>query len=385
MNISTYGKNNERSLMIDKLVTIRELTEEDNVRCLTYGKVIRLENQPDEKNNGILIAANENETGSPWELYRSYDDGDTWEAYATVPDLVNPQMRAGYQPYLLELPADVGEYKKGTILFSGCSHGSETKLPLLASTDLGVSWIGIGNIAEGGGFNQGGWSSDGVWEPCLVYDDKMGRIYCFYSDELLNGEGEEHIGGHNQRLVYKYTDDLKTWNGEYNAVALGSHRPGMPMLAKMGNGVWALVYEHIGTELGGTPIYIKFTDDLNNWGLESDPGKLILTEDGIYCGSSPAITWTPAGGEYGTLIVTANGQVPPSPTRKCDIFVSHDYGNTFITLENPIPVKHNPKIRSSYSPGLFTANDGSVYCINDPEVAPGAEREKLMFAKIRFN
>ena len=389
MNNSTvhcvYGKNNERSIVLDKLETVRESADSDSVRCFTYGKIIKLEHQSDLKNNGVLVATNENETGSPWDLYRSYDDGDTWEAFSCVPELINKDMNPGYQPYIFELPVDMGEYKKGTILFTGCSYGSETRIPLFASTDLGETWVGLYNIAEGGGYNQGGWSSDGIWEPCLIYDDKTNRLYCFYSDEQINGVGENHIGGYNQRLVYKYTSDLKTWSQEYNAVAVeGDTRPGMPMVTKMGNGQWAIVYENVGAPEGGTPIYIKFTDNLDNWEPASDNGKLILSDEGSHCGSSPAITWTPAGGECGTLIVTANGQVPPSPTGKCDLFISHDYGKTFVTVKNPIPVQPNQQVRSSYSPGFYVDKEGSVYYINDPEKEPGADREKLMIAKLRF-
>ncbi len=370
------------AVLISGLTTIYSPSDPLSEKDYSYAKIIKLEHQADKKNNGILIASNQNNTGDPWDIYHSYDDGKTWEESPKIEETVNPNYSEGYQPYLFELPVDIGEFKKGTVLFAACSYnGKYTKLPLFASTDQGKTWTGLHNIAEGGAYNQGDWSSDGVWEPCIVYDDKSGRLYCFYSDELENGDPITHEGGNNQRLVYKYTDDLKTWSKEYNAVALGEKRPGMAMVTKMGNGQWALVYEHVGN--GGTPVYIKFTDDINNWN-PSDPGKLLATEEGQYFGSSPSIAWTPMGGECGTLIATGFGNVAGSKGTKCDLFLSFDYGKTFVTVKNPIPVTWNDNVSSGYGSGFYVDSSGTLYYTNDPELRVGLSCGKLMFVKIRF-
>ena len=371
------------AVLIEGPTTIIKPEDPLDITEYTYGKVIKLEHQADESKNGILIATNENTECRPWDIYHSYDNGKTWKTSDPVIDTINSYLNPGYQSYLFELPVDIGEFKKGTVLFAGCSYGNKIVLPLFASTNQGKSWTGLHNITEGGTFNQGGWSSDGVWEPCLVYDDKTQKLYCFYSDEQLNGEGEDHVGGHNQRIVYKCTSDLKTWSDEVDVITLGAGRPGMAMVTKMGNGQWALVYENIGSGIGGTPIFIKFTDDITKWN-PTDQGKLVESDMGGHCGSSPAITWTPAGGDCGTLVITANGQVGGNPTAKCDIFLSFDYGKTFITVPNPIPITISDNVRCSYSPGLFTDSDGVVYYVNNPVLMTGATCGKLMFVKFRF-
>jgi len=253
---------------------------------------------------------------------------------------------------------------------------------LYYSTDLGETWKAFCNVDVGGGYNDGGWWSDGLWEPILMYEEETGRIYCLYSDELENGEDEEtRKNGHNQRLVYKYTTDLKNWSTKYEMVACEEPdlRPGMIGLAKMGNGKYALVYEMCGDSCR---IYIKFADSLDGWDV-ADHGKILQTVAGEGMGSAPAIAWTPDGGECGTLFVTAHHTINGSSSTKCDLFLSFDYGETFIDISNPIPNKPNDNIRSGYSPGFFVDKDGTVYYVNDPESSPGSMCEKFMFAKIK--
>ncbi len=367
----------QNAVVLERLETVYKVDDLFSKETFTYGKIIKLEHQSDKSKNGILIATNENVKGEPWALYHSYDDGKTWKVSDPVVDTINEGISSGYQSFIYELPVDIGDFKKGTVLFSGCSYGKDaTKLPLFASTDQGKTWKGVHNIAEGGANNQGGWTADAVWEPCIVYDDSTKRLYCFYSDE--------QDPNHNQRLVYKYTDDLKTWSEAHNAVALGASRPGMAMVTKMGNGQWALVYEYGGNPVdGGSLVFIKFTDDITSWN-PSDPGKLLATKSGQCFGSSPAIAWTPAGGKCGTLIATGYGNVNGSKGTKCDLFLSFDYGQTFVTVKNPIPVTWNEYNRTGYSPGLYVDAEGDVYCINDPENYKGGQGEKLMFAKIKI-
>ncbi len=48
------------------------------------------------------------------------DQGKTWSLYSSVKDTVNG-WGLRYQPYLYELPVDVGEMRAGTILAAGNS------------------------------------------------------------------------------------------------------------------------------------------------------------------------------------------------------------------------------------------------------------------------
>ncbi len=385
----TVMKKTEEVLYSDAnaVITLERLTDVfvpdiSSIDDPKYGKVIKLEHQADEKNNGILLASREPERGlGPWPIYRSRDDGKTWEQLPTLRDKINGGT-PGYQPFLYELPEDVGEYKKGTVLFAGCTRIELSSIMLFvqASTDLGESWEGISNITVGGSHAKAGtWDCDGVWEPFLVMEN--GKLYCFYSDELQNGEGPDHIGGHNQTISYKSTTDLVNWSERKNAVALGKLRPGMAALAKMGNGKWALAYEMAGES--GPPVYIKFSDSLEGFD-PSEKGVKLQAAGGQGFVSSPALAWTPNGGPCGVLFAAGHANYGGSKGDKCDLFMSFDYGKTFVTIKNPIPMPVNPKLWSGYSPGMYVDKNGDLYYVNNPECMKGLACGKLSFAKIKI-
>ncbi len=379
-----YTTPNLDMVTLDKLTTIFDPGKKSQA-TFTYGKVIKLENQPDEKNNGIVIATNEQRGDRPsdpqcrYPVYKSMNDGDTWEHIAWVGDTHNKGYVVGYQPSLLELPVDMGEFKKGTIFMAGCTRNNAQTVTLMTlhySTDLGQTWTTWGNIAKGGAHNINQLQSNAIWEPILMYEEETKRLYCFYSDEMDDN--------HSQKLVYKYTTDMKTWSDAYDMVANPNKvgRPGMVSIAKMGNGKYALVYEngHV-TDGAGYPIYIKIGNSLSDWGDPADMGKMI-NSNGKTMGSGPVAAWSPNGGECGTLFVTANGMSNSSDNDKCDLFMSFDYGETFVTIKNPIRNKHNSNVASGYSPGMYVDKNGDLYYVNDPERDKGALAEKLMFAKI---
>ena len=343
----------------------------------TYGKIIKLEHQKDAKNNGKLLATHETTDGSAPPVFLSKDDGKTWEKLSEVKDTLNNGI-IGYQSYIFELPADVGQFKKGTLLFAGCTRvAGDTRMVLYSSLDLGKTWTAFVNVDIHGPGKAMGWDSDGLWEPVLQYED--GRVYCFYSDERINGTGADHAGGHCQRLVYKYSTDLMEWSElkECTASEVPNERPGMVALTKMGNGKWALAFENCGhAGYGGCPIALKFADSLDSWDA-ADTGTIIKNAQGKNMGSAPAITWTPLGGECGTLFVTANGHNTP-------MYVSFDYGETFVSFDNPIDMSYfgDGKVRLGYSPGLFTSKEGEVYYVNNPKAYEKYGSEKLAFAKL---
>ncbi|MBQ8742017.1 MAG: exo-alpha-sialidase [Clostridia bacterium] len=358
-------------LIREKMIDIKIPDDITSKKCYTYGKIIKLEHNGE--NNGILIATNENSETKNWALYRSYDDGDSWEEFSSIPDSINTDCFPGYQPYMIELPTDMGDYKKGTILYSGCSYsGTKTNIVLFASRDLGVSWEGVCNIGMGGGYNQGGWTSQGVWEPFMYFDDESGKLYCYYSDEQ-NPE-------HNQRLICKYSTDVVNWSEEIDVLTLKELRPGMIAFTKMGNGKYAMVYEMVNFD-PHAQVHIKFSDSLESW-EPTERGKPVLNAQGGGLAGAPAIAWTPDGGECGTLMITAVYDWKTDTATQCALFVSYDYGETFMSVENPIPAMPNSSVRSGYSSGFFVDKDGYVYYVNDPEYDKGAVCEKLVFAKL---
>lgn len=358
----------------------------------TYGKIIKLEHQADEKNNGILLASKENGAYTTkakdyrWPVMKSTDDGKTWKEIARIEDKVNKGSTPGYQPCLYELPADVGSFKKGTVLFASCVRTPATTMLLQYSVDQGKTWKGICNVDQGGLYNQGDWSSEGLWEPAVVYEEETGRVYCFYSDELENGTGNDHEGGHNQRLVYKYSTDLVNWSEKFECVALSkSIRAGMISITRMGNGKWVLVYEGCGIPgYGGCPITMKFADALDAWDPE-EVGTVVKNSAGHYLSSAPVISWSPAGGECGTLFVTANNSI--KSTTDCDLFFSFDYGKTFHSVPNPINILNKSdeyKLYGGYSPGMYVDKEGTLYYVNNPPNPKVKWQEKLEFVRIKI-
>ena len=103
----------------------------------------------------------------------------------------------------------------------------------------------------------------------------------------------------------------------------------------MGNGEYIMTYEMVGLKMN--PTYAKRTKRLDNWGDVSDYGTLVQSTDGVIFGSSPWCAWSPVGGECGTLIVVGKHRTDkPEDKTAPDMFVSFDYGETYIGIDNPI-------------------------------------------------
>lgn len=353
--VDTTG--NEVQLVKNKVIrtefksVIYQPTKENPNVTLTYPKIVMLEHSGD--NNGTLFATAESLDVDCFIIHKSTDGGRTWKQISRI-TAKEKGMVANWQPFLYELPCAVGDMPEGTLLFAGCirdyATSVKTEMVVWKSTDLGESWEKIAIVAEGKGGDQG------LWEPVLYAEE--GKLYCFYSDET------DKIN-HSQMLVLKTSENGLDWSDRVEVVACKqqSLRPGMLTLTKMGNGEYFIAYEMVGID--GNPIYCKTTTDLDDWGNVSDYGDPVKTVAGVSFGSSPACTWTPLGGENGTLIVTAKHEWGGSSKTGTDWLVSFDYGKTWKNMDNPLPYTPSDSHRYAYSPGLFTASDGSVYYVND--------------------
>ena len=351
-----------------------------------YPKILQLQYQEKEENNGILFSIL-NSSEHFYRLFRSYDNGDNWKQVTQIYDKINKGVRGGRMGTLYELPVDIGEFKKGTIILAGTSsaldtHPEKTAIVLYYSTDLGETWKTYQSID----FAKGRTNGEGIWEPFLIYEEETERIYCFYSDD---SDPE-----HDQKLVYKYTTDFKNWVGAdgkigadeapCEAVACDDPklRPGMISIAKMGNGEYIMTYEMVGLKMN--PTYAKRTKRLDDWGDVSDYGTIVQSTDGVIFGSSPWCAWSPVGGECGTLIVVGKHRSDnPDDKTAPDMFVSFDYGETYIGIDNPIDYTISSENRCGYSPGLFFSSDGrTLYYVNNPNYGPG--NEYIAFRRIEI-
>jgi hypothetical protein len=230
--------------------------------CAVYPKSTQLP-------SGRLVAAFENAVVAPsgsadgetLPVYKSDDDGTSWQHLTEVPAPAYLSSDPAYDryishwgsPYLYALPQRVGNLSAGTLLLASVVTGddhyflerkaadpnwvpsndgdrSDMALALYASNDEGATWRVVNIIATGGW--QGGSAGatgvnvaaantyrqvDPVWEPFLmVYN---GQLVAYYSDEndyvgvdangvpILDPANATATDSHGQILVHR------TWNG----------------------------------------------------------------------------------------------------------------------------------------------------------------------------
>ncbi|MBE6607606.1 MAG: exo-alpha-sialidase [Ruminococcaceae bacterium] len=343
------------------------------------------------EHNGTLIASHAglfgNSSDNGYKIYKSTDNGNTWKQISIAIDRTNAGLSDNtLQPCLYELPADMGEFKAGTLFLGGCSRGNSrlgdkySAVTLYYSTDLGETWKSYYTLATGGSAE----SRTGVWEPFFIYEESTKRVYCFYSDETGEKSGKAA-----QKLVYRYTTDMKNWSDVGIAISCKEedYRPGMISIAKMGNGEYYMTYEMCG--LNGCPVYAKKTTKLDDWGDIADYGTRVMAGKKSM-GSAPWCAWTPAGGECGTLVVVAHHMVDGGSSiygTGTDMFLSFDYGETFVAIENPIPFRQLPNSKCGYSSFVGFSEDGStMYYMNNPPCSDdeNEEQAKVVFMRIKI-
>ncbi len=347
------------------------------VSSVHYPSIVELKYQPNKEDNGKLIAhfclsATGINTGACF--MQSTNGGKTWSLLAmpTEQKSTADNLIPGGMAHLYELPAKIGKYPAGTLVYASGSinYNVRTEIWVWYSTDCGKTWTQTSMVASGGSAQSvPGWGPQtGVWEPFIWYED--GYLYCFYSDDS--------DPAHDQKLVYKRSKDGVNWSKLYDVCTFDdpAARPGMFVMTKMGNGEYLMVYEYGGSpEVTGAPIYFKTTKDITNWN-PSNPGTLIKTSSGSRPNSAPACIWTPYGGECGTLIVG-------STSSESNLFVSFDYGKSWKTMRNPLPYRtrtdDEKNSRTGYSPSFVLGSDGkTIYYLNTTNI-PETGKRRIQF------
>lgn len=343
-----------------------------------YPSLIML--QHSKNDNGTLLCTfevwNAGYSIGVFNVYASTDQGASWKYRGSAVESFDTAIQAYFEPCIYELPEKIGEMEAGTILLAGCSIDSaqkiKTAIGVYKSTDSGKKWEQI-SVCDTGGAPE-----KGVWEPYLITDGK-GTLYCFYTSAAVEGYGSA--------VVYRTTKDGVNWSGlsVVTRAPAPDDRTGMPVVTHMGNGRYFMVYEYIKSDNGvkDNDVYCKTSDSLDNWGDPDDPGTLVRS--GLrHMGGAPVCAWTPEGSDCGTLVVTA---VFMSGQENCDWFISHDYGETFKIIDNPLPYTgkvHNTGYRSS----IFVSKDGkSLYYASsvdwtEDERAAAAKKAKISFTTV---
>lgn len=347
---------------------------------LQYARIIEL--QHNGSLNGTLLATCEKTgidnrmTTVSFPIFRSTDGGSTWQRISDVTTSELGGMR--WEPQLFELDRDLGSVKKGTILCSGLAIENTNgwrngKIKLFKSTDGGVSWTFMSNIASGGD------DKHGIWEPFFIIDGQN-RLICYYSDC-------REYETHSQKLVHQVsTDGGYTWGPVVDDVAVEQRdlRPGMPVVSKMGNGKYIMTYEVVTEDKPhtGNPVYYRFSNDGHNWGDPQNLGTKLVTSGGTVPGSSPYNVYTPLGGEKGMVIVTSAFQTP-STASGGDLFVNYNYGNgPWERLSQPLKYTYG-----GYSHGMALSADGSrLFMVNNTDYKETNDKQltKLVFSYIQL-
>ena len=336
--------------------TVRTLNAERNIGA-SYPRVIQMQHSAAAK--GHLLATF-SRRGASLPIYRSTDNGDTWQPISEVKGLRG-------QPSLYELPQRSGSLPAGTILASGMAEQADTTKSVLtayASADGGKSWEFLSTIAEGQRAPYDPAQRAGitrlkpVWEPFL-YVDAKGRLIASFSDERYKDDD------YNQILVHRVSEDGgRTWGPVKFDVAVpdGLTRAGMAVVTRLPNGRFFMIYEMVGLpgyplEPRSNPVHFKLSDDGEDFGDARQRGTLIQDKWRQFLWATPYVAWSPYGGPHGTLIATGRavmryelGQIGNG------VMINRNLGEGYWTLlETPIRYTPGP---GGYSQTIIPLGDG---------------------------
>ncbi len=345
-------------------------------RGVQYGRILVLNNQSDEEDNVLLathceLNAGLTENATAYPIYRSSDNGKTWEIITRVTDMLTGT-NSEWNPTLFELSKPCGDYPAGTIILAACSvdpeHNKESHIRLYFSLDGGYTFDQGVVVASAGGLD------DGVWEPFLIQLDD-GSLVCFYSDD---SDPE-----YSQKIVYKQSKDAVNWDNAVTVVASETfeERPGMPIITRLGDGTYFMVYEIFDkTDIEGQPIFCRYSKNGLDWGEPSYLGEEVATSNGkTALGAAPYCAWTPIGSENGTLIVSGTHMRKGESKTGSDYFISYDNGKTWKTVPHIIP--YTPADHVGYSNSFTFSQDGkTMYAINNPQKNDNPDKSKMVVA-----
>ncbi|WP_194912522.1 RICIN domain-containing protein [Catenulispora rubra] len=333
--------------------------------CVLYPKAAALP-------SGRLVAAFEESTvtasgsanGQTIPVYKSDDDGTTWQhladvkapAYASSNSAFANYVSNWTNPYLYVLPQAVGNLAAGTLLMATVVSGDDyyyldqkaanpnftpthdgdrdnTAIALYASTDSGSTWT-VENIITTGSWSNGASSpaaedthhqNDPVWEPYLmVYNN---RLVAYYSDEndytgYDSTTGVPTLDPNNattpdpdlQILAHRTWDGVSTaWSSPVVDVSgttvtnssgyseIGGGRPGMTNVVPTSDGKWMMTFEYWG---GGNNVRYKIASDPLHFYQVGGTAGTGITSLPVTSGSS-----APAQGGSPVLLRLPNGRI----------------------------------------------------------------------------
>ena len=239
---------------------------------------------PWNKQGGNLITYTEYPSSGPFVIKVATVDKKA-EHYNVIASIPSPD---GY----IQEQSQIAQLHNGTILMATRSRRTDLNwfgLPVFKSTDGGHNWTLVSqldtNPYSAGRFNRG------LWEPFL-YVLPNGCVAGFYSSEKHADDNPSYNQVVSERVS---CDGGVTWGPEIFAAAQpGAARPGMPVMARMANGEYMLVFELCATD--NCNAHYKISKDGMTW--SNDLGTAIPDQ---YNG--PYVTVLPSG----RVLVTSAG------------------------------------------------------------------------------
>ncbi|WP_163504738.1 family 16 glycoside hydrolase [Fodinicola acaciae] len=312
---------------------------------MAYARMIRL-------STGTVLATFEHWDGnggvSSYVVRRSDDDGATWSTLSEVPGDTY-----SFQPFLYELPRQLGGHPAGTLLLFGLTvdkNSTATTIREWRSDDHGATWSYVGAPQVGGP------SPRGIWEPFAMLD-RAGRLLLYFSDERQSATYSQFLG----HIVS--ADGGDSWTAapvKDVASATQADRPGMVTVAYMpATDRYIMSFEVCGP--GNCAVRVKTSADGATWNA-GDLGTAVRTDDGRGLYGSPVIVWSPAG----RLLLTGYGEtlVGGGAPEDHQIVLSSATGDSWSWMPAPIAVPigngSTSNCNPNYSPDLLPSADGTT-------------------------
>lgn len=270
-----------------------------NTRNPAWGRML-----PWNKHGENLITYTEYPSSGPFVIKVATVDK-TAEHYNIISSIPSPAGYVQEQSQMAQLP-------DGTILMATRSRTTDLNwfgLPVFKSTDGGHTWVLLSQLDTNP--NSAGRFNRGLWEPFL-YVLPNGCVAGFYSSEKHADDNPSYNQVVSERVS---CDGGTTWGPEIFAAAQpGAARPGMPVMARMANGQYILVFELCGTD--NCNAHYKTSSDGVTW--SNDLGTKVPDQ---YNG--PYVTVLPGG----RVVLTSAGSN--------QISISDDNGATWYKNDQP--------------------------------------------------
>lgn len=318
---------------------------------LMYPRAVRLEHSGS-ANGRIIADATGFPSGGPvGAIFQSTDDGASFSRIGTVADA---DARSGLCcTTIFELPQQIGSMPAGTLLWAGAvgqdgGSGRRMTIKVWRSGDAGRTWSYLSTPATSA-------NSGGLWEP-EFFVDGAGRLALHYADESQPGRS--------QVLSATSSTDGVGWAARRTIVAgsSGNHRPGMPVVRRLPDRSFLMIYEICGQAPSqyDCAVYDRTSPDGADWGDPAWFGNQVRLSDGRYFVAAPTIAVTSRGLLVAVGQYLRNADGSSAAGSGGTLFASDDAGKSWSPFAAPVNTgTPAPGPCDNYSSTLVPSADGT--------------------------